>query len=83
MQYKLTEERTLLARVGACAASLQVPEPLGWAYQHAWQLAAQPGWVDAYASAVTGGIPDPGADEAVITDGMILAAVQQIREVTV
>lgn len=31
---------------------------------------------DAYASALAGGVPDPGADEAVVSDGMILAAVQ-------
>jgi hypothetical protein len=30
----------------------------------------------AYASALAGGNPDPGGDEAVITDGMILANVQ-------
>lgn len=29
-----------------------------------------------YASALAAGIPNPGADESVITDGMILAAVQ-------
>jgi hypothetical protein len=29
-----------------------------------------------YASALAAGIPSPGSDESVITDGMILAAVQ-------
>lgn len=29
-----------------------------------------------YASALAAGIPNPGSDESVITDGMILAAVQ-------
>jgi hypothetical protein len=29
-----------------------------------------------YASALAAGIPNPGADESVITDGMILSAVQ-------
>ena len=30
----------------------------------------------AYASALAGGNPDPGGDESVVTDGMILSAVQ-------
>ena len=32
----------------------------------------------AYASAVAAGHEDPGGDESVITDGMILAAVQSL-----
>ena len=30
----------------------------------------------AYASALAGGNPEPGSDESVVTDGMILSAVQ-------
>jgi hypothetical protein len=39
-------------------------------------LAATPGWAEAWESAVAGGIVSPGSDPGVITDGMILAAVQ-------
>ena len=50
-----------------------------WAQQQPWALSAQPGWDAAYASAIAAKNPAPGADEAVISDGMILAAVQALR----
>lgn len=49
-----------------------------WAADHAWQMAAQPGFGDAYASAIAGGIERPGNDPAVISDAQILTAVQAI-----
>lgn len=45
-----------------------------------WTVCAEPGWADAYKYAVDSGNMDPGGDEAVITDGMILAAVQKHLE---
>lgn len=50
--------------------------PAEWQAGHAWQLAGQPGFGDAYASAVAGGVERPGNDPAVITDAQILGAVQ-------
>lgn len=41
-----------------------------------WSVASAADVEAAYASALAGGNPDPGGDEAVITDGMILANVQ-------
>lgn len=41
-----------------------------------WSVAAAPDIEAAYASALAGGNPDPGGDESVITDQMILSAVQ-------
>lgn len=72
---------SLRERIAACAAVEGVtnPHPTEWADQHLWWLAASPGWGDAWAYALASGITDPGADEAVITDGMILSAVQAIR----
>ena len=71
----------LRERIAACAAVEGVidPHPTEWADHHQWRLAAAPGWGDAWAYALASGITDPGADEAVITDGMILSAVQAIR----
>ena len=45
-----------------------------------WTVCAEPGWADAYKYAVDAGNPDPGGDEAVITDAMILSAVQKHLE---
>lgn len=50
--------------------------PSQWTQEHAWDMAAQPGFGDAYASALAGGVPTPGRDPAVISDGQILSAVQ-------
>lgn len=53
-------------------------EPATWQSMHAWDMAAQPGFGDAYAYALANGNPRPGWDPAVITDAMILSAVQGI-----
>jgi hypothetical protein len=47
-------------------------------YAHMLEVCAAPGWGDAWASAVAGGVPDPGRDPAVIADGQILASVQTV-----
>ena len=54
------------------------PDPASWQAMHAWDMAAQPGFGDAYASALAADPPieRPGNDPGVITDGMILSAVQ-------
>lgn len=48
-----------------------------------WLLAAAPGWTTAWESALAAtrpvDAPPIGADPAVITDGMILSAVQALR----
>jgi hypothetical protein len=52
--------------------------PLAVASHIMWKCAGQPGWGDAYAYAVFTNVPNPGLDEGVITDGMILSAVQAV-----
>lgn len=49
-----------------------------WADAHRWNMAGQPGFGDAYASAVAGGVPNPGRDPSVISDAQILSAVQSV-----
>lgn len=68
-------------RVAACAATEGVSAPEQWTMEHAWQFAAQPGWAAAWESALAVHPEDdylPGKDEAVVTDAMILAAVQSL-----
>lgn len=50
--------------------------PQNAAGQMAYPVASASDIEAAYASALAAGNPDPGGDEAVITDGMILANVQ-------
>jgi hypothetical protein len=52
--------------------------PQIWQRDHAWQVASAPGFGDAYASAIAGGVVRPGYDASVISDAQILSAVQLI-----
>ena len=69
---------TLQRRVSAAAAQEQDGEPVQWMTDHMLRLAAEPGWAEAWASAVAAGNEDPGRDAAVISDGMILSGVQAL-----
>jgi len=81
---QLSVDTDFLRRVTACYAT-ETPlgdptaiDPPQWATQRAWDVAAAPGFGDAYASAVVSGNPRPGYDPAVISDAQILSAVQAI-----
>lgn len=66
-------------RVAACAAQQGIAEgPEMWAAERCYTWAASPGWGATWDSAVASGVPDPGADPAVITDQMILSQVQSM-----
>jgi len=75
----MTADTALQGRCRAAAAQQAAPgDPVQWAHDNRYRVAASPGWGAAWASAIAGGNQDPGADPAVITDGMILAAVQAL-----
>lgn len=74
----MVDSESLSRREFAAIAKEGIDPPEPWQSSHRWVLASQPGWDAAWDSAVAGGVEDPGADEGVITDGMILAAVQAI-----
>ena len=62
-------------RIAACYSLEQEPSnsgihPRTWADLYQFNIAGAPGFGDAYASAVAGGVERPGYDEAVITDAM-------------
>jgi hypothetical protein len=60
----------------ACAAEGRTENPNAVMYQVIWGVAAASDVEAAYASALAANNPDPGGDETVVTDGMILANVQ-------
>lgn len=62
----------------ACAQEHVEPDPNTASYALRWDVASKSDIEAAYASALAAGNPDPGGDSAVITDGMILAAVQSL-----
>lgn len=71
---------SLAEREFAAISKEGIDPPEGWQFDHRWKLASQPGWDAAWDSALAAHPDDPdydpGADEGVITDGMILSAVQ-------
>lgn len=70
-------DSALQQRMTAAAAEEHKTRPYEeWVQNFRWDLAATPGWAAAWESALAGGNNNPGADPAVITDGMILSAVQ-------
>jgi len=80
--FLLTQDFDFQARVTAAYATETVnadgENPNAWMGEHIWDIAAQPGFGDAYASAIAGSVPNPGRDPAVISDAMILSAVQAV-----
>ena len=81
-QAQLSSDADFIARVAACAA-VEIPkthQPMQWARDHIWWIAAAPGFADAYEYAINSDNPNPGKDPAVITDAMILGAVQALEQ---
>lgn len=77
----LTLDYDFQQRVTACYVTEEPTdsEPSQWMMKHIWQIASAPGFGDKYAYAVNTGVQNPGRDEAVISDGDILSAVQAIN----
>jgi hypothetical protein len=89
-QSEIAANSAMFSRVAQCATQQGEPDPDDWTNINRRVWAAAPGWDDAWASAQAahesdpppdiGETPyDPGADEAVITDPMILSQVQSMR----
>lgn len=73
---KIVHDTNLRERLIACAATEHKPNPMQWVIDRIWELAATPGWGDAWEYALLTNIVDPGLREDVISDGAILAAIQ-------
>lgn len=82
-QDAIANSRPMLNRVAQAAAQEQVEGDADkWTYVNRRTWASAPGWDAAWESAiVTHPEPeyDPGEDEGVITDGMILSQVQSMN----
>ena len=67
----------LKQRIAACfAQETNGPEqPLALAELHMWRIVAAPAISDAYSYAVATNVPNPGKDEAVVTDAALKTAV--------
>lgn len=69
-------DQQLQGRVSAACAQEGAAEPETAMWKLMWTIAAAADIEAAYASAIAADNPNPGGDESVITDGMILSAVQ-------
>lgn len=78
---KAARDQHLRSRIAACLAQEGGLDehPIPAADAIIWACCAQPGWGEAWAYALATEVADPGDDPAVISDGMILSAVQSIR----
>jgi hypothetical protein len=80
----MVKNLSLIEREYAAVAKEGIDPPEVWQDEHRWKLAASPGWDAAWDSALAAHPDDPdydpGADQGVITDGMILSAVQGLIE---
>lgn len=83
---KAAHDQELKMRITACIATQSgyvLPNnvfdaPTFIAEYYLWRICAQPGWGEAYQYALDTSIENPGGNEAVITDGMIISAVQLV-----
>ena len=83
VQSQIAGNQLMMARVAQAAAEQGVPDPDMWTNINRRIWAAAPGWDDAWASSLASHEDnpayDPGTDEAVITDAMILSQVQSMQ----
>ncbi|QGJ89453.1 hypothetical protein PBI_SMARTIES_49 [Microbacterium phage Smarties] len=70
----------LIQRLTAAAAEEKKDKPYtDWVNARRWDLATTPGWAAAWESAQANGVENIGSNDGVITDAMILAAVQPME----
>jgi hypothetical protein len=79
-QNEIATNQTMLNRVSQAVAQEEIStDPDRWSYENRRTWASAPGWDAAWESAQVSHPEseyDPGEDEGVITDGMILSQVQ-------
>jgi len=81
----IATDEFMIQRVRACATQQahlgnapKIDDAQRWTNDNAYLWAASPSWGEKWESALAGGVESPGQDEAVITDGDILATVQAL-----
>jgi hypothetical protein len=82
-QATIAGNSAMFSRLAQAAATEGFASPDEWAGTNARKWAASPGWDEAWESALAshpGPDYDPGSDEAVVTDPMILSEVQSLGE---
>lgn len=81
MQSNISENSAMRSRVAQAIATEapEIEDPDLWTYEKRRRWAAAPGWDGAWEYAMASDPnADPGSNESVITDGMILSQVQSM-----
>jgi hypothetical protein len=73
---RCANDQAFQGRVTACAAQEGASSPNSAMYNLIWPVSSASDIEAAYASALAASNPNPGGDETVVTDQMILSAVQ-------
>lgn len=76
---KMAYDPDLRRRLYACAGQEDIPFPTHWVDDNIWTIVSNPEFEAAYAYALGTGVPNPGQDEGVISDAVILAHVQPLK----
>jgi len=81
MTYKsiaaMAQDPALTSRIMACAAQEKKPDFATWVRNKIWTIVSSgTDWAAAWDYAVVNEVDDPGNDQGVITDAMILSIVQ-------
>ena len=74
--YRCANDQTFQGRLTSCAAQEGAYDPNQVMYFLRWLVSTASDIEAAYASAIAADNPNPGGDESVITDGMILSDTQ-------
>lgn len=78
--HRMRQSNGLRERLTAAAAQEGSADPDLWVHSNTWAIVSDPEWVSAWTyaegTATVNHNPDIGAREDVITDGMILSAIQ-------
>jgi hypothetical protein len=77
-QSTIANDPSLTERIRSCYAQETRTDPVTWVYNNRYVWAASPEWDVKWEYAVNSDNNNPGADNTVITDGDILATVQQL-----
>lgn len=76
---QMAQDYQLRQRLYACAGQEGIADPTSWVDSNIWQIVCNTEFDTAYFYAKGINNPNPGSDETVITDAMILAHIQPLK----
>lgn len=76
---QMQQDYSLRLRLYACAGQEQIENSQQWVDQNVWKIVSNSEFETAYKYAVDTKNPQPGKDEGVISDAVILSHIQQLK----